>query len=112
MNEAGSPIVSTILGASVTVAIATLPLDHPALDAFRIAFLLLMPGLALTRLTGLRLSPLELASITLVTSAALNTLIATLAVYANFWSTDYIFGLVLAITTALTLVDRRRCHVH
>ena len=111
MNEARSPVVSIVLGASVTVAIATLPLDHPGLDAFRIAFLLLMPGLALTRLTRLPLSPLELASVTLVASAALNTLVATLAVYADLWSTDYIFGLILATTTALVLADRRCCRM-
>jgi len=111
MNGTRLPGVSMVLGASVTVAIATLPLDHPALDTFRIAFLLLMPGLALARLTRLPLSPLELVSLTLVASAALNTLIATLAVYADFWSTDTIFGLVLATTTALVLADRSCCNM-
>ena len=106
MNRTRSSAVSVIPGVSVTAAIATLPLDHPALDAFRITFLLLMPGLALTRLTRLALSPLELMSLTLAASAALNTIIATLAVYTDSWSTDYLFGLILSTTTALVLTDR------
>jgi uncharacterized membrane protein len=97
--------------AAAAVAVTLADVRSPARAAIVLAFVLVVPGLAIVRPIGLR-DPLVELTLGVAVSVAIDTLAASAILYAGGWSPSLVLvvivGLTLAATAGDAILERRR----
>jgi uncharacterized membrane protein len=70
-----------------------------------LAFVLLVPGLALTRLLRLPADLLTFTTLAIALSAAIDSTIALILLYAGIWSVQLALTVLTVITAAIVAID-------
>ncbi len=105
MNVLPFKTMHLTLAAGLLLAAAGLWIDLLVFTMFKVMFILVAPGMMLMRLCRLPLSRLEFCALALVMGLAINTVIATAAIYADYWFPPLIYCWILCLTTALLIID-------
>ena len=95
---------------AVVAALVYADVDSPVRSLIVLAFLLVVPGLALVRPLGLR-EPVAELSLAVALSIAISVLVPTALLYGSAWSPGGALAIVLGLTVAGAAVElaKGRC---
>jgi hypothetical protein len=96
--------ISALVGSAAAACVVFVRLTPAVRAPVALAFLLVCPGFALTRLLRLGELATEL-TVALALSVALDAAVAGSLVYAGAWNPDVAFGVVLGVVVSCAAVD-------